>query len=323
MTPDISVVMGVYNGAGQLADTIESVIAQRGVDFELIIVDDGSTDATPLIAECYAARDDRVRVVHLRRVGLTRALLTGCAIARGDFIARQDCGDRSAPDRLAVQHAMFAERLDVVLATVGARFIGPGEELLYEVAQTTEAFSSGLAGACAEAVRGPSHHGATMFRRKAYEAVGGYRTEFAVAQDLDLWMRLSEQGACVATPEILYEATLSAGAISHLRRDEQLVATRMIVECAMSCRAGESDAPLLAAWRERACAQDRDKSVVAQSGFYYFLGGVLRRRDPARARKYYLEAIRQSFWQPKTWIWLALTSMYALVGPRSKPLAKS
>ncbi len=306
MTPQISVVMGVYNGAGTLAATIESVRAQVRVDLELIIVDDGSTDATPIVAARYAARDNRVRVIHLRKVGLTRALVAGCDAARGAFIARQDCGDRSSPERLARQLSLIAGPPGAVLASVGTRFYGPAGETLYDVAQTSDTLRQGLAGDRAGRLRGPSHHGATMFRKSAYMAVGGYRDAFGVAQDLDLWTRLAEIGECVATPDVLYEASLSLGSISHVWRMEQMRASKAILDCAALRRRGASDEARVEAWRSEQNRHGQSKPASSvEAAFHYYVASMLRDRDPATAIDYYRKALRASFWAPKVWFRLA------------------
>jgi len=86
--------MSVYNGGTALAATLDSVLAQEGVAFEFIVVDDGSTDGSGALLDDHAQRDERLRVIHQDNRGLTRALIRGCAAARGPFIARQDAGDR-------------------------------------------------------------------------------------------------------------------------------------------------------------------------------------------------------------------------------------
>ena len=83
--PEVSVVMSVYNGASHLRASIDSILQQDGVDFEFIIVDDGSTDESPSILDDYAARDARIRLIHQENQGLTKALIRGCAEARGKF----------------------------------------------------------------------------------------------------------------------------------------------------------------------------------------------------------------------------------------------
>ena len=99
---DISVVMSVCNGSDLLAKAVNSILSQEGVSLELIVVNDGSIDGScATILDEYARRDPRVRVIHQENTGLTRALIRGCAAARGQFIARQDSDDISLPGRLA------------------------------------------------------------------------------------------------------------------------------------------------------------------------------------------------------------------------------
>src|SRR6266496_3005617 len=111
-SPDVSVVMSVYNGADHLRETIDSILAQEGVAFELIVVNDGSTDQSAKILEEYASRDKRVRVFQQENQGLTRSLIRGCSEARGKYIARQDAGDVSLTDRLVKQMNCLVASVD-------------------------------------------------------------------------------------------------------------------------------------------------------------------------------------------------------------------
>ena len=93
MKPSVSVIMSVYNGANHLVKSVESILVQEGVDFEFIIVNDGSTDESGEILEAFARRDNRIRVIEQENTGLTKALIRGCKEARGKYIARQDVDD--------------------------------------------------------------------------------------------------------------------------------------------------------------------------------------------------------------------------------------
>jgi len=128
--PEVSVVMSVYNGAEHLETTLASILSQEGCEFEFIVVDDGSTDGTSRILDEWAARDSRLRIIHQQNTGLTRALIRGCAEARGEFIARQDAGDVSLPGRLAAQCACLRTHTDTVMVSSGACFRGPADEKL-------------------------------------------------------------------------------------------------------------------------------------------------------------------------------------------------
>ena len=248
---EVSVVMSVYNGDLNLADTMKSILSQEGVSFEFIVVNDGSTDKTGEILDDFARRDRRLRIIHQKNYGLTRALINGCGVATGEFIARQDASDLSLPGRLARQSEVFRNDPQVVMTSCGTRFIGPHNEILYEVRQNGEELQRGLQHVDINRVRGPSSHTSVMFRRQAFEKVGGYRAQFDVAQDLDLWMRLAEVGLCWAKPEVDCELRLNKHSISVVRKTEQIVATKLILKCAAARRSGRDDSQLIASGRSR------------------------------------------------------------------------
>jgi glycosyltransferase involved in cell wall biosynthesis len=286
---------------------MDSVLSQEGVAFEFIVVNDGSTDGSGGILDDYARRESRVRVIHQDNTGLTRALIRGCAEARGKYIARQDAGDESLPGRLARQFAFLEANPDVVMTSCGTRFVGPEGEALYEIIQQSSELQQGLDQLKIDRIRGPSHHGSTMFRRTAYQAVGGYRPEFRVAQDLDLWMRLAEVGFCIATPEVFYLACLTRGAISHARRNEQLKVASIILQCAAIRRSGGDEKLILQCRRDNHEARRPwiPKSLQ-DARFYYFVGSLLRQKQPSRARIYYQRALKSWLLSPRALLGLWL-----------------
>jgi glycosyltransferase involved in cell wall biosynthesis len=305
VNPDVSVVMGVYNGASNLALTMDSILAQQAVELEFIVVNDGSTDETGAILDEYARRDSRVCVIHQKNTGLTRALIRGCAAATGEFIARQDAGDISLAGRLALQLGVLRNNSNVVMTSCGTRFVGPEHEVLIEIRQVGIELHRGLQHVDVNRVRGPSHHTSVMFRRDAYEKIGGYRAQFNVAQDMDLWIRLAEVGICWATPEILCQAELRKNSISGSRRNEQVRAVKIIVKCAAARRSGVNDSALVAKW-----AQQRKSSLcilrwrprrLKDAQFYYFIGSLLRHRQPKKAQLYFLRAVTTWFPYPRAW----------------------
>ena len=99
----ISVIMAVYNGAGTLKESIESVLNQTFRDFEFIIVNDGSTDDTDKIIGVYRKLDARIVVIEHKNQGLTRSLNIALGKAKGEYIARQDADDVSLPQRFQRQ----------------------------------------------------------------------------------------------------------------------------------------------------------------------------------------------------------------------------
>jgi glycosyltransferase involved in cell wall biosynthesis len=171
VTPRVSVVLGVFEGAAVLDETLASIAAQTLGDFECIAVDDGSTDprVAALLAD-WVQRDGRFRVMRQQNQGLTRALIAGCAEARGAFIARIDVGDTMAPERLAAQAAVLERYPDCAFVAVQTQVHGPAWEPLYVNggrgpwpvpgwilhAERDAGFRGGI-----------PHHGSVMMRRSA------------------------------------------------------------------------------------------------------------------------------------------------------------
>ena len=119
--PPISVVMPVNNGQAFLDEAVGSIRAQTFQDFELIIVDDGSRDATPEILRSHAVADRRIRIVTQPQTGVVAALNNGIAASAGPYLARMDADDVAKPDRLARQLEILARHPNV--AAVGSGYM--------------------------------------------------------------------------------------------------------------------------------------------------------------------------------------------------------
>lgn len=290
--PVVSVVMSVHNGDKAVQDTIASVLEQDNCDFEFIIVDDGSTDTTASVLAQYAAKDKRVRIFSHANCGLTQSLIRGCSEARGNFIARQDCGDISLPGRLAKQGDFLARNPGAVAVSCGTSFLGPGRERLYDIVQNERDIEQALRSDSPRTLRGPSHHGSVMFRKESYVMAGGYRPQFYVAQDLDLWTRLVDFGEFRALSEVLYEAVLTPGSVSSTMRGAQVVMTEIIAACGKRRRNGKSEADLLAQALAVSARGEKTKTKDTDADFYYFIAGCLRNNDPGLARHYYKTALQ-------------------------------
>ena len=289
--------MSVFNGERDLMRTLDSIAAQSEGDFELIVVDDGSTDATPSILSQYAARDKRLRVITQSNAGLTRALIRGCDTAHAPIIARHDCGDTSLPDRFAKQLALFNDD-DVVLASCWMRWVGPQGELLFVVQPTAGEARRSLLNDSVNTIQGVPHVTA-MFRRDAYIAAGGYRDSFYYAQDVDLWIRLAKRGRFAVVPEVLYETGYDIGAISAARRREQVA----LAEIAIAIRDGGDERELLE--RARAIGRGSRRSSPRDSArALYFIASCLRRNGDLRYKQYARAALRRDPLHLRSWLLL-------------------
>lgn len=215
-TPELTVLMAVYNGAEYLIEATRSVLNQDFRDFELIVVDDASTDQTPAIL---ASLDDpRVRVLrNPENLGLTRSLNRGLREATGEFVARLDADDRCRPKRFAEQCALFREHPEVWVSGADAIIIDDAGE------------PQGLRKSCPAHgqmvaqmfFRNPIVHSSAMFRRKEIMGIGGYDESFGRAQDYDLWFRVVSRGgrlASLTTPYV--EQRMHKGRVTILDSDE-------------------------------------------------------------------------------------------------------
>jgi glycosyltransferase involved in cell wall biosynthesis len=287
----LSVVMAVFNGASAIATTLDSILGQTERDFELIVVDDGSADATPAILADYAARDPRIRVIRQTNAGLTRALIRGCAEARADVLARHDCGDRSHPERFARQLALLAEGAAVV--SCATRFVDPDGDLLYIAHAGGEDIRRSLLSDDASHIHALPHHGSAMIRRDAYAKAGGYRAEFRVAQDLDLWIRIARDGGTFAVAEdVLYDATVDPRSISGTARAAQV----RLTEIAVALRDGHGSLT------DAARVTPPPVTPRGEAAALYFIGKCLLRQHNPKGRRYLREAIRRDPWHWRAWL---------------------
>ncbi|RBP49171.1 glycosyltransferase family 2 protein [Arenicella xantha] len=292
--PIISVVMPVYNGSKVLASSIESILSQKGVLFEFIIINDGSTDESEEIINLYMAKDSRIKVINQSNQGITKALINGCRAAKGEYIARQDVGDISLPGRLKAQLEAMRSNSRLVLISTSTRFTTPKGELLYTNDQSPDQLQAGLMLSDDQSLNGPPHHGSTMFLRAAYNNVGGYRAQFEVAQDLDLWTRLIEVGDVTTLEHVYYEATLEANSISAQKRDQQVATTEIIKSCIVARASGLSDSAALEQLSnlKRTQTDDQKSKPSALADYYYYLGSNLFDTNPEASLSYLVKSFK-------------------------------
>ena len=299
--------MGVYNGAATLESTLKSVLSQEACDFEFVVVNDGSTDQTPQILDAFAATDPRLRVIHQKNTGLTRALVIGCDAARGEFIARQDVGDLSLPGRFCRQWHCMRDQPELAFMSAHTRFVGPEGEFLFLQRGT------GLAslpvqiidlGLVHGVVDGPTHHGSVMFRREQYMRAGGYRAAFRFAQDWDLWFRLAEQGSFLMLNEVLYQARVGLTDISVSNKVMQERLAAIARKCLTLRATGSDESGLLDEANAQVPSHVDIKLRTARGA--YFVGECLRRNgDMDAASDYFRIAISNCPTHAKAWVRLA------------------
>jgi len=191
--PAVSVVTPAYNAGRYLAETITSVLAQTYRDFELLIVDDGSTDDTLDVARRFAAADARIIVSSTQNGGPASARNAALRMARGEFVALLDSDDVLAPQYLAVQKATLDAHPDAAIVTANAFNRGGGPA--YDGKRLWPQ-STGLAPLTLRDLI--EHENAvcilSMFRRSVYERIGGFDAVFTGNEDYEFWLRAALAG---------------------------------------------------------------------------------------------------------------------------------
>jgi glycosyltransferase involved in cell wall biosynthesis len=192
--------MCCYNASRWLPEAVRSVRAQSFPNFELIVVNDGSTDATSNIIGSHRAQEERIVVIEKENTGLTDSLNVGIARARGEWIARLDADDVCEHTRLERQVKFMRRHPEVVL--VGSGFVeidSQGRTI------TTHRYSSGRRTLVRnlERLQRFFPHSSAMFRRRTVQQAGGYNSMFRKTQDRELWLRLGERGAIACLQEPL------------------------------------------------------------------------------------------------------------------------
>lgn len=214
--PSVSVVVPVYNGAATIAGTLTSVLQQTFPDFELLVIDDGSTDATTAVVASFD--DPRVALHSFENRGLAASRNRGVRLARGELIAFLDADDLWRPKKLARQVDALRAAPQAGLAYSFTdciderdRYLGPASHIaasgrVYEKLLVWNFLDSGSS---------------AMVRAAALAEVGLFDESLPAAEDWDLWLRLAWHYpfVCIAEPDVLYRVHGSAMS-SNIRRQE-------------------------------------------------------------------------------------------------------
>lgn len=200
--PRISVLMPVYQAERFIEEAVESILAQSFEDFELLALEDGSTDASAQILAALAARDDRIRVSIAPHAGLVHRLNEGLKHARGVYIARMDADDISLPERFERQIAYLDAHPECVAVGSGVDEIDADGRVIrpMDIRATHEEIDEHLL----EGDGGALIHAAAMYRCEVLRSIGGYREGLDGGEDMDLHLRLSELGRLANLPDRLF-----------------------------------------------------------------------------------------------------------------------
>ncbi|MCC9601227.1 glycosyltransferase [Stieleria sp. JC731] len=312
LAPEVSVVMSCFNSESHLREAVDSICRQTLRNWELVAINDGSTDSTGKILDKYAQADPRIKVIHQSNRGLTQSLIRGCSLAKAELIARQDADDRSMPNRLQSQLDLLrrSERLGFV--SCFANYVGPENELLCLTKRPSDPLIA-TQQLLNERI-GPPAHGTVMFRKFVYSAVGGYRPEFFYAQDADLWLRMAEVSLIGYVSEPLYEFRFHPSSITGTKRDVQKQFGVLGQQCRSARKSHEDEtvwldkaAELSACIRSelgqgRLAKPESGNERTNQIRIDYLIGSQLVKNRDARGKQYLARVLRRSPAHVKAWL---------------------
>ena len=255
-TPRVSVLMTVYNGAQWLGEAVDSLLAQTYSKWELIAIENGSTDNS---ADVLASYDDpRIRVITIsENMGRTPALRYALDVAHGEYIAVLDADDVSLPERLALEVDYLDAHPKIVL--VGGwveRIDGEGKRIGEYTPPTDQRELYDRFG-----WENPVVHSTAMYRANAARAVGGYPENFPYAQDLGLWLLLIKRGEVGMIGEYLARHRSTPQGMTRSKAS-RLIVSKDIFDLTLYAHGHLSLSPR---------ARRRNREEIAVAGFRYGL----------------------------------------------------
>lgn len=204
-SPLVSAIVPMFNREAMVADAIRSLLTQTLAEIEVVVVDDGSTDASIAVVEAIA--DRRIRLIrHPRNLGIPSARNTGLEAARGTYIAWLDSDDTARPERLAIQARFLDTNPDIAMTGACAAIHGSGRTKIRLPCFSGESIAPTLL------FRSAFQQSAIMGRADILKA-HPYRLDFGVAEDLEQFIRLSRGHRLANLPQVLVDRQNHAGQI--------------------------------------------------------------------------------------------------------------
>jgi glycosyltransferase involved in cell wall biosynthesis len=265
-TQSLSVLMPVYNAQKYIGFAVESILNQSFMDFEFIIINDGSTDDTLTILQKYAVEDKRIRLISRENKGLVDTLNEGLLLAQTSLIARMDADDIALPTRLQEQHDYLNNHVDVVCvggASIMIDEAGNELHLLIPPLSNDEIQNNALKGHC------PINHPTAMYRLDAIRQVGNYSGDFYPSEDLDLWLRLGEIGKLANLKNPVLKYRFLDNSISGLLAEKQLDAARGACNAAWKRRSIKGVFEAKGEWRA-SDSKESQYSLILKFGWWAF-----------------------------------------------------
>lgn len=218
----VNIILSVYNGEKFIAKAIRSVLNQSYKDWELLVINDGSTDSTEEIVKVYSARDPRIQYIkNEKNLGIQKSLNRGLRLAKGNYIARIDDDDEWVdPEKLEKQVVFLEQHRDYVLVGTGVIVVDESGNELFRFLnpQRDEDIRARILS------RNCFTHSSVVFRKDAALRVGGYDESPRTlhSEDYDLWLKLGTVGKFANLPLYAIRFMMREDSISAKNKSLQL-----------------------------------------------------------------------------------------------------
>ena len=221
--PLISVILSVFNSEKTLDRCVQSILKQTFINFELIIIDDCSTDKSNQIINNYKSIDKRIKIIkNSKNLGLTKSLIKGINASSSEYLARIDSDEYAKPSRLEKQYTLMRDK-DLILC--GSKCLN-----LYKIEKKVTQWRHYNNTSILKKIpfRSPFPHGSTMFKKNIYEIVGGYNSNYQTSQDFELWNKFHQFGKISMIDENLLYRYISINSITTNKKFKQFLDTTKI-----------------------------------------------------------------------------------------------
>lgn len=311
--PMISVLMPVYNGRDFLRPAIDSLLNQTFKDFEIVLVNDGSTDDSQEIIDSY--NDPRIITLKQKNQGVARSLNNGLKVAKGKYVRRHDADDISTPDSFQKQVDFLESHPDYVMVCNQQAFMTSNGKVAKDFRLPNNRFFGG------KSFRdltlddfkpdraSPVVHGTACYRRQEVLDIGCYRPEFIVSEDNDLWMRLLEKYKIAILNDCSYFMRIHGGSATNRHANKIQYFRNLLQEYSLQRKEtgtdpimrGEVIPPPPAEKPVETTLIKHPKGKYLREDLQYMYGLVLNAKDFKLMRKYGGEMFRDGWKMSKTY----------------------
>ncbi|MCJ2541340.1 glycosyltransferase family 2 protein [Thermostichus vulcanus] len=302
-TPTVSVIVPAYNVQQYITEALQSLICQTWQDFEVLIVNDGSTDSTAEVVETWCQRDPRFHLLSKPNGGLASARNWGIRHAHGELIALLDADDRYLPQKIASHVEILQRHLDVGVVYSASKVIRDDGRPTWLTLSGRPVHSDPLLAMLCKNFIG--HGSNAIFRRELFDQIGGFDESLRSCEDLDFWIKVAEQGShrFYRHPQALCEYRVRPSGLSFNVKKMQ--------EC------GEQ---VLQAAFNRSKEKVEPMMPTAYAFFYRLLARLaLTAQEPGLAKEYIAKAIasdRSIFWRdPRSLLTLIAVRLQSVSRP--------